>query len=336
MRRWQLAHNLRGDGKIGPATVKAAQAGTPKQENKEEPDAEATPASGDEPKAVSHTAGQQERKKGKHHGKVEHVTFGEDEGSTVEGDNDTSVGGEVLENPALVDDILDGAAGMEKAEKPDAKGEALERGGETVGQVNEAREAANKIEGVEGAEAPWIKAAMAPAITHLLLQHKFADAAILLAKQFSPSEYFEGISYAVEKLGIDVAKPLLKWLCGVGLEANVVFELVGWTYEGIKAVQEAHERGDQASRLRMYARAFADGFLYGEGAEGGRAGAVTAEQKEAVELGLRDGSATAGGFGAAAPSIGKELLRRFHGEAAARHALMDALMKRAGVGGVWT
>jgi len=60
----------------------------------------------------------------------------------------------------------------------------------------------------------------------------------------------------------------------------------------------------------MYARAFADGFLEGKNADGGRSAAATAEQKEAVKLGLEDGSKTAGSYGAAAPAIGRELLRR--------------------------
>ena len=49
-----------------------------------------------------------------------------------------------------------------------------------------------------------------------------------------------------------------------------------------------------------------------------------ANGKEAVKLGLQDGSQTAGSYGSAAPAIGKELLRRFGGDdAKVKHAIMD-------------
>lgn len=341
VRAWQLAHGQRGDGKIGPATLKAAHA--EKGPAEKQPDSgdgsaggEGDPSAkdgaeegGGQPKHASSAAG-----KGGHGKGAKKITFGEDEGSTVEGDNDTSVGGEILENPTLMDNILDGGGHLGKVE---TKQEALEGAGDAANQVNDANKVLEVVEGGEGKDVPWLKAVMAPAILEMIREGNYGKAALTLAKQFSPSDCFEAILYATEKLGIEVGRPVLEWLVTVGAEADVLFALGDWTYQGLKLISEAHEKGDAKSRIRMYARAFADGFLEGKNADGGRAGAATVEQKEAVKLGLQDGSQTAGSYGAAAPAIGKELLRRFGGDdTKVKHAIMDGLMKRAGLPGVWS
>jgi hypothetical protein len=343
VRAWQLAHGQRGDGRIGSATLKAAQAEKEPAEKQQESGgdggtgSEGNPSAtkevgqeGGQPKHASNTVA----KRG-HSKEAKTITFGQDEGSTVEGDNDTSVGGEILENPTLMDNILDGAGHLGKTESDPS--ETLIRTGDAANQVNDANKVREVVEGGEGKDVPWLKAVMAPAIIDLIRQGRYSDAAITLAKQFSPSDCFEAILYATEKLGIEVGRPALKWLVEYGAEADVIFALGDWTYEGLNLIAEAHEKGDAKSRIRMYARAFADGFLNGNKADGGRAGAATAEQKEAVEFGIRDGSRTVGSYGAAAPAIAKELLRRFGGDdGRVKHAIMDGLMKRAGLPGVWS
>jgi hypothetical protein len=188
----------------------------------------------------------------------------------------------------------------------------------------------------EGGEFPWMKLALAPAIVSLLRRGEYGDAVVVLARSLAPTEGAEALRYAGEKLGIDTLRTGAEWIAERGAQADVLFALVNWTYDGIKAVQHAHELGDEESRVRMYARAFADGFLEGEEADGGSAGAVTPAQKEAVELGLRDGSKTAAHLGSEAPAIGRELLRRCGDENGAKRLIMDELMKRAGLPGVWS
>jgi hypothetical protein len=212
----------------------------------------------------------------------------------------------------------------------------MEGAGEAANEVNDANKVREVIEGGEGKDIPWLKAVMAPAILDLIRQGKYGQAAETLARQFSPSDCFEAIKYATEKLGIEIGRPVLEWLVTYGAEADVLWALGDWTYKGLQLIAEAHEEGDAKSRVRMYARAFADGFLEGKNADGGRSAAVTAEQKEAVKLGVEDGSKTAGSYGAAAPAIGRELLRRIGNDDKVKHAIMDGLMKRAGLTGVWS
>jgi hypothetical protein len=330
VRAWQLKHGLRGDGKIGPETLEAARAGANPEDGGAE---EATggsesgaPEGGGDGKAAGGA------KKGGHHhhgGKVEAVTFADDEGSTIEGDSDTSAGGEVLENPNLMDNITGGAAGQEKREtKPTS-----EKLNEAGGGINDAGEGLHHLAGME--EQPWLKAAMAPAIVQMLREGDYIGAAQTLALTFSPSEYFEGLTLACEKLGIEAGVKFFKHFVAVGAELNVTFEMVMWTYEGLKAIAEAHEKGDRDSRITIYAGEFADAFLYGDGAPR-NGGAVTEEQREAAERGHRDGVATAVRTGELAPAIGKQLLRRYGGEKNARQAIIDELLAKAGITGIKT
>jgi hypothetical protein len=179
-----------------------------------------------------------------------------------------------------------------------------------------------------------MKLALAPAIVNLLRRGEYAEAGKKLMKALAPTEAAEAIKYAGEKLGLKSLEKLGGWIAAHGAEADALFAIAIWEWDGIMAVPAAREAGDADSRIRMYARAFTDSFLEGERAEGGRAGAVTAAQKEAVELGLRDGSRTAGTFGEGAASIGRELMRRCGSEVAARRLIMDEPLKRAGLPGV--
>jgi hypothetical protein len=104
VRAWQLAHGQRGDGKIGPATLKAAHAekgaGDEQPENAGSESATSASAQSATPKdAAGAEHGHGHANQGGHGPTAEKIAFGEDEGSTVEGDNDTSVGGAVLRLP---------------------------------------------------------------------------------------------------------------------------------------------------------------------------------------------------------------------------------------------
>lgn len=262
----------------------------------------------------------------------EEVSFSEGEAGTVRGEGPT---GEIIENPELLEHIFGGAAKMERVEK-EGVAEPLGDANEVVSKVNDANTVAHATEGLEGGESQLFRLAMVPAVLALIHEGRYADAVKFVAQQVAPSEAFEAVLGATERIGLHIGRPVLKWLVSVGAEANVLWALINWTLDGIEKVQEAHERGDQKSRIRMYGFAFADGFLYGEGADGNRSAAVTAEQKEAVENGLRDGAATAAGLGENGPVIARELLRRYKSETAVKRVIMDGLAKKAGLPGVWS
>jgi hypothetical protein len=284
---WQRAHGLKGDGKIGKDTVKAAER-------------EAGQSAGD---------------------------FFEGEGVAEEGP--------VLENPAFMEDVSGGAEGMD-ARDDKRPSEDLAGAGETADRVHKAAHLAaghfptnDALGGEVEAGSPWIKAAMAPAILQMLREGDYGGAIWELAKTFSPSEYMEGLTIACKRFGIHRAVPILEKWAAYGVAADAAAEMMMWSYEGLKSIGEAHEAGDRDSRIAMYASAFADAFLYGDGA-GENPGAVTVEQKEAVEHGRRDGAATAGRTGELAPVIGKVLLKKYGSAHNTKQAIVDELMKNAG------
>ena len=61
-------------------------------------------------------------------------------------------------------------------------------------------------------------------------------------------------------------------------------------------------------------------------------GAVTAEQREAMKLGIEDGLSTR----AQSPELPALLIAEYGDEPNARRALEDALLKRAGISGIRT
>lgn len=311
VRAWQLKHKQRGDGKIGPATLKAA---------KEQAGAEKGDGSAVDGDKASGAGGEKKDK-----------ADAKPQGAKPEPAEDSAAdeGGAVMGNPNLMDNITDGATGEEKREAKPA-GEKLEDAG---GAVQDAGEGLHHLGGIE--EQPWLKAAMAPAIIEQLREGDYLGAAKALAKTFSPSEYIEGLTMACEKLGLDAGVKFFAKFAAIGAELNVTLEMVMWTYEGLHAIAEAHEKGDRDSRISIYASAFADGFLYGEKAPR-NGGAVTAEQREADERGHRDGVMTAGRTGEMAAPIAKELLRRYGDAKNARQAIIDELLAKAGFTGIKT
>lgn len=295
IREWQRAHGLRGDGKVGADTVRAARG---------------------------------DAKAGR--GTAETISF-EGEGSVVEVESEASVGGKLLENPSLMENILDGAVGQERRE---SKAESEKLKGTGLG-IKDIGEGLHHVAGME--EQPVLKAAMAPAIVAKLREGDYRGAVWLLTRTFSVGEAREGLLFACEKLGIHSG---VTWLESAGVVAGTAalgatIEMVLWVKEGLDAIAEAHEMGDRDSRIVIYARAFADGFLHGEKAALDR-GVVTEEQRHAAELGRRDGAATAGRTGEHAPGIARQLLRQYGSEDNLRHAIMDGLLAKAGISGIKT
>lgn len=115
----------------------------------------------------------------------------------------------------------------------------------------------------------------------------------------------------------------------VGLVVDVLKIGWEWTIGGIKAVQEAHEAGDRDARIGIYAWAWSDCVLKGSH---DNPGVVTEEQREAMRLGIEDGLSTR----ELSPELPFLLLAEYGNESNARHALEDALLKRAGISGIKT
>ena len=252
-----------------------------------------------------------------------------DGGADAFGGEGVAEDGPVLENPVLMDNVTGGAAGMEKHDKGE-KGEGIAQAGEGAAKGGEGLAQIGVIP-----ETPWIKAAAAPHIVDLLRRGEIAEAVKAVASEVGHEKALEGLAFVARKLGMHaVAEAVEKFVEGaafVGLE--VLIAQIKWTYQGFKMIHEAHERGDRDSRIAIYASAFADAFLYGEGV-GGNLGAVTEEQKEAAELGRKDGAATAGATGEQAAAIGKALLKKYGSARGARQGIINELMKKAGISGV--
>jgi hypothetical protein len=303
VKAWQSKHGVPVTGVVRSQTVAAARAAKAKEKEakKRAPGAEGGESKDD---------------------------FFEGEGVAEEG---------AIENPVLMDNIADGAVGSPKREE-----EKSSEGASHAGvAATDAKEGLGLSKGMEGGrlaeaehESPWFKAAMAPAIVAQLHEGDYIGAMKTLAMTFSPSEYIEGLNLAAEKLGLHAAVKFFARYPALGLVSNVGLELVMWTYEGFSAIREAHEKGDRDSCISIYASAFADAFLYGEEGAGSNAGAVTDEQREAAERGRSDGAATAGHTGELAPVIGRELLKKHGGASGARKAIINELLKRAGISGV--
>lgn len=182
--------------------------------------------------------------------------------------------------------------------------------------------------------SPLMKYVDTPYIIDLLVSGHYQEVVDHLLQKYG-MEYGKAAVYSAlhglaTRLGLTKVVEFLEAFAGPA--AGATLAMVKWTYDGFKQIHAAHERGDRDSRIAIYSAAFADAFLFGRGA-GNAAGAVTPEQREAFELGDRDGAATAGATGDQAAAIGKSLLQK-HGDAhGARQAIINALLERAGIGG---
>ncbi|MCU1277069.1 MAG: hypothetical protein JWM53_615 [bacterium] len=256
---------------------------------------------------------------GKEGGEKSDVTFDDKEAGTVEAAPMAEAAVEVGET-----------AGEEK--RPEEKEDPSEVGGGL------AKEGAEKIgedmagEGHGVAVGAAARLALVPHIVNLLRAHKFGDAVKYVLETISFQERAEILKAVAEKIGGELSEHALQIFehaCLVGLVADVLKAGWEWTYGGIKAVQEAHEAGDRDSRIGIYAWAWSDCVLKGSH---DNPGAVDEQQREAMKLGIEDGLATRD----QSPELAFLLIAEYGSESNARHALEDALLKRAGISGIKT
>jgi hypothetical protein len=265
------------------------------------------------------------------------VTF-----STAEGEEDAETAGNLFAE----DDVGEGAPGDATTRVRNPGGDdavfrhphmehAKEKDDETVAELSETVEHGSELDhatGGHGLPEALVIAAQAPKIVALLQRGEYLKAFKSLAG-YAKEEIAEALAHVCTKLGLARAAGIFKTFVEYGTELNVLLALVEWTHKGFESIHEAHERGDQETRIDLYADAYAHAFLFGERGAG-QAGlrAATDEEREAVELGRRDGAAAAGATGELAPVIGHELLERYGSpEAAARH-IKRHLLEQAGLG----
>jgi hypothetical protein len=226
--------------------------------------------------------------------------------------------------------------------KEDAEGFKKEAGEE----VSEAVEKGGEVTELEGAAGLGVRTAAQiarlPHVVALVKAHQYKEAIQYITGTLGFTDYVEVLKIVAEHLGLDfeaIAEqfPRAAKYVGAGLEGvemgSLVLEGLEFQFEGLKAIAEAHERGERDNRIELYSEAWASGFL--EGAYS-NPGAVTEEQRKAVADGVREGKTSAGALGLSAADTAKKLLAQYGTEANARHALIDELLERAGVEGIKT
>jgi hypothetical protein len=262
---------------------------------------------------------------------AEAATAGDGEKSDVTFD-DNAAGNPMAAGGGLADDAVAGGETGGEEKRPEEKEDPSEVGGGL------AKEGAEKIgedmagEGHGVAVGAAARLALVPHIVNLLRAHKFGDAVKYVLETISFQERAEILKAVAEKIGSELSEHALaifEHACFVGLIADVLKAGWEWTYGGIKAVQEAHEAGDRDSRIGIYAWAWSDCVLKGSH---DNPGAVDEEQRKAMKLGMEDGLATRD----QSPELAFLLIAEYGSESNARHALEDALLKRAGISGIKT
>ena len=367
LRRWQEDHHVIVDGAVGEKTIEAAQ-----RELKGEPAPRLadlqTPAAGGKSSgmapdvaALFQPTGNRSQKPASN---LSSVTFSEAEAEEAgdprnlfapDGPDPAGDGPRLMPSEPLADRIADGSTGF-NARKDDGVQVALEGAGETVEQIGESQHVLNSIEnggrgiplagtgatgevGEEGGRGafPWLKLAMAPAILNLIREGKYKEAVWLLAKQCNVSEAIEGVELACQKLGIHLSEEFLEKAAIGSAVGDVLLAGGFWVYEGLKTLKEAQEGGERDARIRMYASAFTSEFwgVVSGADESPNVGPATIEERAAVKFALRDGRATGIAWKTATPMIAEMLRREYGGNERAKHAVTDALMKKANLPGVW-
>jgi hypothetical protein len=238
-------------------------------------------------------------------------------------------GGELAE--AIVDEGATG--GLEERESPgesadEARDEAKEHGSGLKESVE------HGLGGKAGGAVSW--AALVPALIELLREHRYKEAVAYVIKNVGYEERVELVKEAgaqlAERYGYSLAPKLLGLLEKAAL-AGAVADVLGlgweWTTKGLDSIAAAHERGERDSRIAIYAFAWSDTVM---GNRHQNPGAVGEEPRQAMQLGIDDGHATI----ALSPDLGALLLAEYGDGDNARHALEDALLKRAGFSGVRT
>jgi hypothetical protein len=286
VRQWQMDHGLHADGKIGKQTIEAARK-----------------------EAGGHAGG----------GQQSDITFTDADAGSVESAG-TEGGGSA---EAAVGAGVVGQEEMRPTEHEDASAEGggfVQEGVEKIG---------NDIagEGHGAAVGAVARLALVPHIVNLLRAHRFKEAVDYVASSVGKEDLAEILKFVAEQVRGELSEHALELFekaARLGLIYDVLKVGWEWTYGGIKAVQEAHEHGDQDSRIGIYAWAWADCVLKGSH---DNPGAITEEQREAMQKGIQDGLATR----EQSPELPFLLLAEYGSESNARHALEDALYKRAGI-----
>lgn len=336
VRQWQMAHGLPADGKVGPKTIATARK-----------EAKAAKVNGEAKEAAGGAEGSGERSD---------VTFAD------------NAAGDPMQKGDLAEQVVAGGetGGEEKRESSDA-GEALGEGGSAI---KEGGEKGSNLTGLDQGEGPRadilkhdakelgaseaveeageegklgtegkvglsiaVRAALVPQIIDLMRAHKFGDALRVIWKSVNYEERVELVKYIIEKVGGELSRRALEIFERAAIAGAVADVLIlgwEWTYGGLKAIAEAHEKGDRDSRIAIYAYAWSDTVMTGHHSN---PGAIGAESIEAKERGIEDGEMSR----ALSPDLPSLLLAQYDNDPDnARRALEDALLKRAGFSGIKT
>ena len=254
-------------------------------------------------------------------GGADKINFADNAAGNPEGPEGAADGG------GLADSIVEGGEVGGEEKREEGTEDPSKEGGGLV------QEGADKLgndiagEGDNVAVGAAARLALVPHIVNLLRAHKFEEAVKYVVDSVGYEDRFEIIKAVAEKVGGELgehALTIFEHAIVAGLVVDVLKVGWEWTYGGIKAVQEAHEKGDRDSRIGIYASAWADCVIDGSH---DNPGAVTAEQREAMQFGMQDGLATR------EQSL---LLAEYHNQRNAKRALRleDALYKRAGITGI--
>jgi hypothetical protein len=264
------------------------------------------------------------------------VSFNDDEVDEIEGSSEKHSSFEGAGNALASQAVAKGdTGGQEKrTEKPGQQAkwaaasmpEAIKTTAENFDFVEEAG-----LKGQIGVKGAGF-AVQVPHLVDLLREHKYGEAAKLLADAATSwGERAELLRLALQKAGLKLAPWVFRFLETVA-KYGVVIDVLAigyeWTMAGFEGIREAHEKGDQDSRIGVYAFAWSDSCLNGSHSN---PGAVGAELQEAKERGIADGLATR----AKHPELPDLLLAQYGGNKLnARLALQDALYDSAGYKGV--
>jgi hypothetical protein len=232
-------------------------------------------------------------------------------------------GREAVEKSAVSTGVVEGEAARADILEHDAKGlgagEAME---------GEGKEAGGGGVGLTVA----MKMTIAPHVIQLLREHEFGKALEAVWNSVTYEERAEFLKYVSEKVAGELSRKALERFAIIAIGAGLgdVLKLGwDWTSGGLMAMYEAHEKGERDSRINIYAWAWSETVLTGHHSN---PGAVGAEAVEAKEEGIKDGLATR----EQSPDLPSLLLAQYKTVDNARHALEDALLKRAGITNIRT
>jgi hypothetical protein len=301
LRAWQGRQQLVSDGRAGPQTLAAARRIARARDGEARAD----------------------------------VTFSDDEARADANPADGDTGGEPLAARVVADGDTDGLEHRAPATDDEARARQQEQGAG-------AKEAIEQ--GVAGFDGPALPAAgrraalatRVPALVELLRARHYREAIAYVVGSVRVEERIELLHAALARLAAASGRALAPHLAGL-LEraalAGAVVDVLAlgweWTAAGLDAIRAAHAHGDRDSRIAVYAWAWSDTIL---GNRHANPGAVTQEERAAMELGIVDGHETL----ARAPELPALLVAEYGDRGNARRALEDALLARAGVDGVRT